>query len=632
MQGNLDNVVIIDLDSDGFDDVITIDVPEPLRQKFCGSSVHKDGESFPIPCIISLDDDEICDYVDNHEVNVDENVGLDSDYMDFSNKTSPASDFMRKSEDADVDDCQVVFEKRPAFKLSKCNKTYNKDSSSRNRYGLNFESETESGSSKSDSSDCEVVEISCRELHEQWVKAFQKRKLNTDYKGPLSPQDKASPCSSHSDAHPNVRVENSTRQKIDSSSNNVNSHDANSSNFTATRDGFVGGSLSPGMEYPFAESYWKVQQEPFSRRSKQESRKNTGSHKKADVQFGRERCMGDINFWFDECQTENGYGTRFQNNREGPLGPHSSWIRDRDIKQCLKTRSHVQHSEQSITGGCSFPNSQPNLNLNSEYEGSHVHNKDAFLGKHSINPSRVVSMEKNENFTPVTSIYDACSNEAQRQNVGSKGKDRLVAGSSCYAEGQKPVTSSFYNLSISDGKDPLDALSPVQRDIINEREKLKETDEFKRAVEEEWAARQKELNFQAEEAKRLRKRKKAESLRILALEKRLKQRVEEVRETQRKDEENLNMKENLRTEVRKELYQLENACIDMASLLRGLGIQVGGGFHPLTQEVHAAYKRALLKFHPDRASRTDIRQQVEAEEKFKLISRMKQKFLSTSCY
>lgn len=34
-------------------------------------------------------------------------------------------------------------------------------------------------------------------------------------------------------------------------------------------------------------------------------------------------------------------------------------------------------------------------------------------------------------------------------------------------------------------------------------------------------------------------------------------------------------------------------------------------------QVHAAYKRALLRFHPDRKSKTDVRQQVEAEEKFK---------------
>lgn len=46
-------------------------------------------------------------------------------------------------------------------------------------------------------------------------------------------------------------------------------------------------------------------------------------------------------------------------------------------------------------------------------------------------------------------------------------------------------------------------------------------------------------------------------------------------------------------------------------------------------QVRAAYKKALLTFHPDRASRDDIRQQVEAEEKFKLISRMKEKFFPT---
>jgi hypothetical protein len=40
--------------------------------------------------------------------------------------------------------------------------------------------------------------------------------------------------------------------------------------------------------------------------------------------------------------------------------------------------------------------------------------------------------------------------------------------------------------------------------------------------------------FQAEEAQRLRKRRKAETLRILDMERRQKQRVEEMRETQKK--------------------------------------------------------------------------------------------------
>ncbi|KAE9454480.1 hypothetical protein C3L33_13643, partial [Rhododendron williamsianum] len=165
-----------------------------------------------------------------------------------------------------------------------------------------------------------------------------------------------------------------------------------------------------------------------------------------------------------------------------------------------------------------------------------------------------------------------------------------------------------------------DVVNAVDNCIINEREKLKETDEYKRAVEEEWVSRQRELQLQAEEAQKLRllrKRMKAENLRLLDMERRQKQRVEEIREVQKQDEEKMNLKEQIRAEVRKELKLLEIMCRDMASLLRGLGIQV-----------RAAYKRALLRFHPDRASGSDLRQLVEAEEKFKLISRMKEKFLS----
>lgn len=47
-------------------------------------------------------------------------------------------------------------------------------------------------------------------------------------------------------------------------------------------------------------------------------------------------------------------------------------------------------------------------------------------------------------------------------------------------------------------------------------------------------------------------------------------------------------------------------------------------------QVNAAYKQALLRFHPDRASRTDIRKQIEAEETFKMISRLKEKLLPVS--
>ncbi|PHT33590.1 hypothetical protein CQW23_25390, partial [Capsicum baccatum] len=128
----------------------------------------------------------------------------------------------------------------------------------------------------------------------------------------------------------------------------------------------------------------------------------------------------------------------------------------------------------------------------------------------------------------------------------------------------------------------------------------------------------------AKKLKEFLRRKEAESIRLSELEKRQKQRVEEMRETQKKDLENMKLKEQIRAEVGKEISKIEMTCRDMASVLRGLGITVGNG---TSREVRVAYKKALMKFHPDKTSRSDIRQQVEAEEKFKLISRMKDTFL-----
>lgn len=191
----------------------------------------------------------------------------------------------------------------------------------------------------------------------------------------------------------------------------------------------------------------------------------------------------------------------------------------------------------------------------------------------------------------------------------------------CSSQSQKDFSSDPEKLGqsgiamVQDGPD-------FQDGLIGAREKHKESIEYKRAAEEEWASRQHQLAIQAEqakEAKRLRKRKKAEALRLLDMEKRQKQRLEEVRESQRKSEEAIQLKEQSRGAVRMELENMERRYNDMSSILRALGIPVEGG------EVKAAYKQACLKFHPDRVSRNDIYQQVRAEETFKFISRLKEK-------
>ncbi|KAL5553577.1 hypothetical protein UlMin_040978 [Ulmus minor] len=280
-------------------------------------------------------------------------------------------------------------------------------------------------------------------------------------------------------------------------------------------------------------------------------------------------------------------------------------------------------------------NEQPGFG-NSVSKNDNVQDEEASLHK---NPCQGVNhgnydgdifKETRDEFSEVPSSFDTSAEKCEK-NTSFEGREKPDAGQ-LFETNSRVCGETQVDNGVAQALDG--DVTPVERCIINDREKLKETDEYKRAKEEEWAARQRELQRQQEEVQNLRKRKKAESRekqRLLDMQKRQKQRVQEVRETQKKDKENINMKEQIRHEISKELQALEMRCVDMASLLRGLGIPVGVGFHPTPQEVHSAYKRAVLKFHPDRASRTDVRQQVESEEKFKLISRMKEKFLLTSC-
>lgn len=199
------------------------------------------------------------------------------------------------------------------------------------------------------------------------------------------------------------------------------------------------------------------------------------------------------------------------------------------------------------------------------------------------------------------------------------GEDCLQVQANSCACAAAPGSCSLPRKDLIDDPEELGQFDSVQgASVIGEREKHKESVEFKRAAAEEWASRQRQLQIQAEEAKKLRKRKKAEAQRLLDMEKRQKQRLQEVRESQRKNEEAIQLKEQYRGIVRKELEEMERRYWDMTSILRALGIPVEGG------EVKA-YKQALLKFHPDRVSRNDIYQQVKAEETFKFISRLKEK-------
>ncbi|OMO93606.1 hypothetical protein CCACVL1_06437 [Corchorus capsularis] len=604
-KGKYQDVVFIDVDGDPCENVIIIDAPESVENDLQGSSGSKGGQSFPSPGVISIDDDETDD-VDDPEICGKCGGDVDSDAS--SSKNFAAPDFVPKPANLDDDECQVIREKRPTFKLSKCKKTYSGKTSCGKRFGLSPESEDTS--SESDCSDCEL-EGSFGKLREQWEKAFQKK--NNARNGQSDLEDQTSASGSHGDTPPTVE-ENRTEQCVETPEScglsDSNTQKQNSSAFKTSADKHSGGShVNHEMRSPFVASDEKINHENFSQSKYGPTVEAQYSHVQTDdmmkdpppsVDGGQEFHWAPLNsdpYTSDLHHGKTGSNGKEKLQSEEPSMPIPKFSEERQVED------HMTPS--NIRVGTSFHKFA--------YDKAPLGNVPLVSNNSNFDRENVVSGSGDGSQYAETQIKHSCSKVRQ----------------SCTA----PVTASKEG----DERDTLhaqgfDATAPGEKEVIVDREKLKETDEYKRAAQEEEASRQHVLQLQAEEAQRLRKRRKAERMRLLDMERRQKQRLEEIRETQKKDEENMNLKERLRMEVRKELSKLELSCIDMASLLRSLGILVGGGLCP--QEVHAAYKRALLRFHPDRASKTDIRQQVEAEEKFKLIARMKDKFkfLATPCH
>ncbi|PWA50240.1 dnaJ domain-containing protein [Artemisia annua] len=88
-----------------------------------------------------------------------------------------------------------------------------------------------------------------------------------------------------------------------------------------------------------------------------------------------------------------------------------------------------------------------------------------------------------------------------------------------------------------------------------------------------------------------------------------------------KQEEYINLKEQYRIEVIQRLRKIEKRSFDFRSFLAEVGMYIA----PDDFEIKKAYKQALLTFHPDRVPKDDLHKQVEAEEIFKIIQRMKER-------
>ncbi|KAK9707137.1 hypothetical protein RND81_07G174900 [Saponaria officinalis] len=531
-----DNVVLIEVDSDDFGDVIILDVPESFHKKFRKKPKH----------VISIDDD---DDDDNAGESRSEACDTNGDAT-TSDKYSPTSFSPSNSADVDQDS---IHEVNTPFNLSKSKRTYSSKNDSRNRYSFGSD---DNYLSDSDCSDCEFVGESFGGLKDQWKKPSF---MQPHYRSRDFPENKAGSSASYEPAY-------NTTEEVISENLKPPGQQSNSSNLD-TDDAVA------DFAKKFAEESWFFQQdfnpnvmgEQFQR--KQDScSNNSDSNNKLDPSTLH-------------CPL-------FQSDRQNTVGVSEPSTSGRCSNKNIK--EPFNDSTKEPAGRCDF----------SRQDGDAMEIDEVFWGENfaDINESSNLSGETN---CPASSERDL-----RAEQPSTLSEDDPCSGNQAH-------------------DDKVNSSDDHSR-IIIDRQKLQETDEYKRIWEEEYASRRHQLELQAEEARRLRNRKKAENMRIKANERRQMERLEEIRETRRKDEESSNLKDQLRAAIRNELRQLERTCGDMSSLLRCLGIPVGG-LYPSAKEIQAAYKRACLKFHPDRYAKSDLRQQVEAEEKFKLISNMKDK-------
>ncbi|GER40588.1 chaperone DnaJ-domain superfamily protein [Striga asiatica] len=597
-----DNVIVIDVDADNFDNVVIIDTPERPPKTQPSEGKHKKDKKWSFPNVICIDDDENCE-----AAGFSSGASSDGESFRVSTKYSAGKE------------SECGQDVTPPVRLSSCKRTYSGKGSTRNRYGLDLD--YESDSSDSDYPDCELVEDSSGKVQEQWEKASSRRKKDLQNSHPDIWYRYSSSKGVGGGHRYNFEMDDVAEQRNTPSSSCTGKFNnrKDDPSCSGTEEGFkfcknrlFGAGVN--WESPFSYTF------PSSEKSRKE--------------FDQSKSASDD---VEASEVEPCYSKSKSRAHEDPSCGKSSPAEDEATTYMSKSSFEKPKGNlrEPFSGHCrkNFPDfSTDNANSRENVKSRKLHETGESKEMDNLMPKRC-------------ELKRSTLSSKQTDHSSSRLSGDLVTESHNIDSQQTPDTSSFRNCINEANVQEDNAASNVQLEkdspsgetlpsggscIISDREKLKETDEYKRAMEEEWASRKQALEVQAEEAKRLKrlqKRRVNESKRLLDVERRTKQRIEEVWNSQRKVKENMNLKERIREEVETELKKLEVLCHNnMASLLHSLGIHVRGWPNPVPQEVQTACKRALVSFHPDRASQSDIRQQVESEEKFKLISRLKEKF------
>lgn len=462
-----DNVVLIDVDSDSLNNVIIIDVPESLKNKFRASSVLRNGGNGPWATVICLDDD---DSTDDNNANtggkVDENG---SNAASSSKRACPVSGNFASSSNSVADDCQFIQENVSPVKLSKGKRTYSGKGSTI-RYGLS--ADIESGSSDSDYLDCELMEGPFGRLREQWEKAYSKRKCDTRnvQSGTEDPEmvfgrahRNNNAANEHGQPEETAFVEPESKQKkatadsIPNGDGNLDCSYPKSKKAVVENDDHLQSKL--GTQFPDGKANPPCRRDYFTEKPPLD---NSEHHS------GQYFEKGSSSFCNEEAQmSHRPYSFPGHEWGTGQLN-HAEKIFQ------SKEKPSVAEPDQSRVAPCG--------EMNLCNGKTNLVEKEPFLSEcqrpvHEVDHGKPVSRDEGK-------ISQGTINENSTTNTnGHVNEVRPISVS----PNEGPV-----KLVLNSGDDMLNS----EDCIFSEREKLKETDEYKKALEEEWASRQRALQIQ----------------------------------------------------------------------------------------------------------------------------------------
>ena len=204
------------------------------------------------------------------------------------------------------------------------------------------------------------------------------------------------------------------------------------------------------------------------------------------------------------------------------------------------------------------------------------------------------------------SAFKLAENDSERANLLCNALGAVLEDDAAHARGlgESVLLQEVFNMLVSKKWIVSDAVGAI---LARWREEIDA-----RAVVE---AAEREEQAQAQRRRREEQKAKAAEDLIKAAE----SRVATFREAQESRNEEEQSSESIREEFRRE-WETKVASLNLAETLECFGVAVEGGAHANAKQLRSAYRRALLRFHPDRQGAKELRERVAAEERFKILS------------